>query len=144
MDGKVATFATMPLFHGWSLTELRQLAKVADKVDLAIGERLIRAGAWRAGCYVLLSGAVVTTTDEGSRLIATTGEFVGLPETLANAAARGESVALRESTVLAFTFKEFATALDDIRSLRQLALQELAVAQLAPRRPEPRAALALC
>jgi len=143
MDGKVASFATMPLFHGWSLTELRQLAKTADTVDLATGATLIRAGAWRAGCYVLLSGAVVTTTGEGARLIAATGEFVGLPEALTNAPAQGESVALRTSTVLAFTSKGFAGALEDIRSLRQLALQELAVAQLAPRRPDLRPVLAL-
>ena len=144
MDGKVAELATMPLFQGWSQTELRKLAKSADVVDVAPGTLLVHAGSWRTGCYVLLSGAVVTTDDDGSRLIAATGEFVGLVEMLTGTAARGESVALRASTVLAFTTKGFAGALEDIRSLRHLALNKLALAQLAPRRFELAPVLALC
>lgn len=137
MDGKVASLTTMRMFDGWTSTELRRLGRVADLVDVDAGETLVRTGAWHAGCYILLSGAVVTTTPDGSRLITATGEFVGLPETLAGVAAQGDSVTMRASTVLAFTAKAFCLALDEIQSLRKLALEELAVAQVAPRQASP-------
>lgn len=137
MDGKVASLAEMHVFGGWTSTELRRLARVADLVDVDAGETLVRTGARRGGCYMLLSGAVVTTTPEGSRLITVAGEFVGLPETLAGVAAQGDSVTMRTSTVLSFTTNTFFVALDEIQSLRKLALEELALAQVAPRRASP-------
>lgn len=137
MDGKVASLSAMRVFDGWTSTELRRLARVADLVAVDAGETLVRTGAWHAGCYILLSGAVVTTTPDGSRLITAAGEFVGLPETLAGVVAQGDSVTMRASTVLAFTVKAFFVALDEIQSLRKLALEELAVAQVAPRQARP-------
>ena len=134
MDGKVASLASMRLFDGWTLAELRRLARAADVVDLAPGETLVRDGAWHAGCYVLLSGAIVTTTAAGARLTCGVGEFVGLAETVADVRAQGETVALRASTVLAFSANGFAAALDEIGALRRLALTTMAVAQVAPRR----------
>jgi CRP-like cAMP-binding protein len=133
VDGKVASLTAMRVFDGWSSTELRRLARAADLVDVDAGETIVRTGAWHAGCYLHLSGAVVTTTADGSRLITAAGEFVGLPETLAGVAAQGEAVTMRASTVLAFTAQAFFLALDEISSLRKLALQELAAAQVAPR-----------
>ena len=137
MDGKVASLTAMRAFDGWTSTELRRLARAADLVDVDAGETLVRTGAWHAGCYILLTGAVVTTTPDGARLITAAGEFVGLPETLAGVAAQGDSVAMRASTVLAFTAKALFVALDEIPSLRKLALEELAVAQVAPRQARP-------
>ena len=137
MDGKVASLTAMRVFDGWTSTEVRRLARVADLVDVDAGEALVRTGAWHAGCYILLSGAVVTTTPDGSRLITAAGEFIGLPETLAAVTAQGDTVAMRSSTVLAFTAKAFFVALDEIPSLRKLAMEELAVAQVGPRRGAP-------
>jgi CRP-like cAMP-binding protein len=87
VDGKVASLASMRLFEDWTPAELRRLARAADLVDVSAGETLVRTGAWHAGCYVLVSGAVATTTPDGSRLITAAGEFVGLAETLASVAA---------------------------------------------------------
>lgn len=123
MDGKVASLASMRLFDGWTLGELRRLARVADLVDLSPGETLVRDGAWHGGCYLLLAGAVVTTTTDDTRLTCGAGEFVGLVETVADVAAQGETVALRESTVLAFSANSFVAALDEIPSLGRLALR---------------------
>lgn len=137
MDGKVASLASMRLFDGWTLTEMRRLAKAADLVDLSPGESLVRDGAWHAGCFVLLSGAVVTTTADGTRLTSGVGEFIGLAETVADVAALGETVALRTSTVLAFSANGFVAALEGIGALRRLALATMAAAQVAPRRAPP-------
>ena len=137
MDGKVASLAAMRVFDGWMSAELRRLARAADLVDVGPDEPLVRSGAWHAGCYVLLSGAVVTTTPDGSRLIATEGEFVGLPETLADVAAQGDTVSMRASRLLAFTTRGFLTAIEQIPSLRQLAMLQLAVAQVVPRQSTP-------
>ena len=137
MDGKVASLAAMRVFDGWTSVELRRLARVADLVDVGPDETLVRGGAWHAGCYVLLAGAVVTTTPDGSRLVATEGEFVGLPETLADVAAQADTVSLRASRLLAFTTRGFLTAIEQIPSLRQLAMRQLAVAQVVPRQCTP-------
>lgn len=133
MDAKVASLAAMHLFDGCTATELRRLARAADVLDLGPGETLVRDGAWRAGCHVLLTGAVVTTTPDGSRLVTTAGEFVGLPETLADVAAQGDTVSMRASRLLTFSTGAFRSALDEIPTLRKLALRQLAVAQIVPR-----------
>jgi len=104
---------------------------------MGAGETLVHDGAWHAGCYLLLTGAVVTTTGEGPRLITIAGEFVGLPETLADVAAHGDTVTMRASRLLVFSTSAFRCALDSITSLRRLALRQLAIVQVASRQPTP-------
>lgn len=143
MDGKVATLVASGAFDGWTAKELRRLARTADLVELATGETLVRAGTWRGGCHILLAGALLTTTAHGSTLTSAVGAFVGLAETLASTAARGDTVAMSPARVLTFTATTFGVALDEIPPLRRSALAELATSRVQPARPVARIAWAL-
>lgn len=123
MDG---TLARSGLLAGTTRAERRVLTRYADLVDLEPGQPLVRDGAWRAGCYLLLRGAVVTTTSDESWLTSGNDGFVGLAEALVGAPAQGETVALCSSTVLAFTAPGLAGAVDAVRPLRHAALAHLA------------------
>jgi CRP-like cAMP-binding protein len=142
VDGKITTLVATGLFDGWTARELRTLARSADLVEVSTGETLVCAGTWRTGCHILLSGAVLTTTAEGSSLTSAAGTFIGLAETLANVAARGDTVAMSPSTLLAFSPASFATALEAVQPLRRSALAELATSRVQPRRATARVAWA--
>jgi hypothetical protein len=52
---------------------------------------------------------------------------------LADVAAQGDTVSMRASRLLTFSTGAFRSALDEIPTLRKLALRQLAVAQIVPR-----------
>ena len=76
-DGKVDLLSHVPLFSGCSKKELRQIATLADEIDLRTGKVLTRQGAPGREFFVLLEGTVEVVRD--GKLIATlgAGEFFG-------------------------------------------------------------------
>ena len=70
-DAKVELLKKVPLFAGCSKTELRQLARIADEIDLREGTVLTREG--RAGheFFVLINGT--SRVDKGGRKVADLG-----------------------------------------------------------------------
>ncbi len=55
-DAKVELLKKVPLFAGCSKTELRQLARIADEIDLREGTVLTREGRTGREFFVLISG----------------------------------------------------------------------------------------
>jgi CRP-like cAMP-binding protein len=140
MDGKIVALRASGIFTGAGPQELRQVARLGDLVEVAAGETLLRAGTRHGGCYLLLSGALATSTASGTSLTSRPGLFVGVAETLARVPACGDIVALRASTVLAFTPAAFAAAVDTVPAVRSAALTQMAVRCVGP--AAPRAAVA--
>ena len=56
-DGKVDLISKVPLFSGCSKRELRDVAQIADEIDLAQGKVLCREGDVGREFFVLLEGA---------------------------------------------------------------------------------------
>lgn len=135
MDGKIAALVATGLFDGWTAADLRKLGRAADLVDVGAGDYVVRRGVRRAGGYLIVSGAILTTSHDGSWLTSARGAFIGLAESLADASAQADSVAMRPSTLLVFTPASFAAAVDAIPPLRRAAVTELATARVEPRRP---------
>jgi CRP/FNR family transcriptional regulator, cyclic AMP receptor protein len=74
---KVDLIARVPLFAGLSKRELRQIASIADEIDLPEDKVLIREGDRGREFYVLLDGEAEVTRD-GKRLATRrSGEFFG-------------------------------------------------------------------
>jgi CRP-like cAMP-binding protein len=126
MDGKVAALASVVPFVSCSPAQLRRLARTTELVDLRPRQTLSRAGTRNGGCYLLLDGALVTTTANSSWLVSTPGGFVGLAETVAGAPTIGDTVAVRPSTVVAFSPPALTSTLSWLPALHRHALGQLA------------------
>ena len=66
-DAKMKLLKSVPLFAGCSKTELRQLARIADEIDLREGTVLTREGRSGREFFVLIDGTA-EVTKEGKRI----------------------------------------------------------------------------
>ena len=66
-DAKMKLLKTVPLFAGCSKAELRQLARIADEIDLREGTVLTREGRSGREFFVLIDGTA-QVTKEGKRI----------------------------------------------------------------------------
>lgn len=134
MDGKLLTLKHSGVANGFSKAQLRALARLADLVELSPRQALTRAGTRRTGCYLLLSGCVVTETCDTVWLTSQAGTFVGLAETLAGSGASADTVALTTVRALVFTPGAIRAALRALDALCHAALTQLATESLDRRR----------
>ena len=76
-DKKVELLSRVPLFSGCSKKELRQIARIADEIDLSQGKVLTRQGAPGREFFVLLEGKVDVVRDGKKISELGAGEFFG-------------------------------------------------------------------
>ena len=76
-DGKVDLLSQVPLFAGCSKKELRQIATLADEIDLRAGKVLTRQGAPGREFFVLLEGTVEVVRDGKQITTLGAGDFFG-------------------------------------------------------------------
>jgi CRP-like cAMP-binding protein len=74
---KVDAIARVPLFAGLSKSELRQVALLADEIDLPADKLLIREGEPGREFFVLLEGEAEVTRKGRKLAIRRSGEFFG-------------------------------------------------------------------
>jgi len=70
-DAKVELLKKVPLFAGCSKAELRQLARIADEIDLREGTVLTREGRTGHEFFVVIDGT--SRVDKGGRKVAELG-----------------------------------------------------------------------
>ena len=77
MDAKTKIISRLPLFEGCSRRELRQVASLADELDVPTGTRLTAEGASAREFVVLVEGVADVTCD--GELVNTLGpgDFLG-------------------------------------------------------------------
>jgi CRP/FNR family transcriptional regulator, cyclic AMP receptor protein len=76
-DRRVETLSAVPLFSACSKKELRQIAKVADEIDLREGKVLTRQGGPSGEFFVLLEGTVDVERDGETINSLGPGDFFG-------------------------------------------------------------------
>jgi CRP-like cAMP-binding protein len=74
---KVDLIAGVPLFAGLSKSEIRQVASIADEIDLRVDKVLIREGERGREFFVLLEGEVDVTRKGRKLATRRAGEFFG-------------------------------------------------------------------
>ena len=76
-DAKVEMISRVPLFAGCSKRELREIAHIADEIDLPAGKVLCRQGAPGREFFVLLEGTADVSRDGQSIDTLENGDFFG-------------------------------------------------------------------
>jgi len=76
-SGKAALLKKIQLFEGLSDRQLRQIARLADEVDVPAGKTLMRAGDTGREMFVIVDGQVVVRTARGRGTKLGKGSFFG-------------------------------------------------------------------
>jgi CRP/FNR family cyclic AMP-dependent transcriptional regulator len=116
-DKKVELLSTVPLFSGCSKKELRQIASIADEIDLHSGKVLTRQGAPGREFFVLLDGTVDVVRDGKQVNTLGAGEFFGELALVSNIPRTATVTATSEIRALVVVDRDFRRLLKDDTSI---------------------------
>jgi voltage-gated potassium channel len=116
-DAKVELLGSVPLFAGCSKAELRQLARVADELDLREGTVLMREGRVGHEFFVLVDGSV--RVSKGNRKLADLGpgSWVGEIALLTKAPRMASATATSAVRALVIVDRDFRKVIGDMPSI---------------------------
>jgi CRP-like cAMP-binding protein len=77
MTTKIALLQEVPLFAGLSRTELRQVASLADELDVPAGTALTLQGESGREFFVLVEGVATVEADGATVATLVRGDFIG-------------------------------------------------------------------
>lgn len=117
-DPKTALIRRLSLFEACTAAEVREIAAIADEIQLRAGVRLITEGERGQEFVVILSGSADVFKQDD--LVATLGpdSFVGEISLLTGEARTATVVARTDVRLLVITAHRFATLLDRMPGLR--------------------------
>ena len=124
-DAKINLLKRVPLFSGCSKDELRQLASVADELDLRDGSTLTREGQSGREFFVLIEGTVEVTQDGEKVAELAGGDWLGEIALLTNAARTATVTAISPVRVLVVTDRAFRQVLETTPSIAVKMLERL-------------------
>ena len=106
-NAKIELLKKVPLFAGCSKAELRELALVADEIDLRVGRTLVREGRPGREFFVLIEGTVRVTRNGRKLAELGPGDWFGEIALLTNAARTATVTATTPIRVLVITDRAF-------------------------------------
>ena len=116
-DAKVELLKKVPLFAGCSKTELRQLARIADEIDLREGTVLTREGRSGREFFVLIDGTA-QVTKEGKRIVDVgSGDWFGEIALLTDQPRTATVTATSPVDVLVITDRRFREVVETMPSI---------------------------
>jgi CRP-like cAMP-binding protein len=125
-DAKIEALRSVRLFGDLRQRDLEQVARLADEVDVPVGEVLMREGESGSQMFVIATGEVVV--QRGGRQIAVLGPGSQLGEMAL--VAEGPRMATATVTKAAHLFvlahREFHSLMEDVPSVRDCVLNEVA------------------
>lgn len=116
-DAKMDLLKSIPLFAGCSKAELRQLASVADELDLRKGTVLIREGRIGHEFFVLVEGTVQVVKDGRKLADLGPGSWVGEIALLTKAPRMATATATSAVTALVIVDRDFRKVIVDMPSI---------------------------
>lgn len=125
-DAKADLLKTVPLFAGCSKKELRELAAIADEIDLREGTVLTREGRSAQEFFVLVDGTV--RVSKGSRKLADLGpgDWLGEIALLTKAPRTATATATSAVRALVIVDRDFRRVLTAIPSIATKMLSSVA------------------
>ena len=123
-DAKIKLLKTVPLFAGCSKTELRELAMIADEIDLRDGHVLTREGRPGREFFVLIDGTAQVTRKDEKIADLGSGDWFGEIALITDAPRTATVTATSPVDVLVITDRSFHRVVETMPSI---ALKVLAV-----------------
>ena len=116
-DAKIELLKSVPLFAGCSKSELRELAKSADELDIREGTVLTREGRPGREFFVLIDGTARVT--KGGRKVADlkAGDWFGEIALLTDSPRTASVTATSASDVLVITDRRFRSVVETMPSI---------------------------
>ena len=128
---KVELIKRVPLFAHCSKRELREVAQLADEIDLREGKEMTRQGSRGREFFVLLEGTA-NVTKNGRRINTLgTGDFFGEIALVSDTPRTATVTAMSPVRALVVTDRSFRRLLDEQPEIQRKVLVELAE-RLAP------------
>ena len=116
-DAKIELLKRVPLFTGCSKTELREIARTADEVDLREGTVLTREGRPGREFFVLVTGTA-RVTKKGKKIAELTGgDWFGEIALLTNSPRTATVTATSPVDVLVITDRRFRSLVETMPSI---------------------------
>jgi len=116
-DAKTELLKHVPLFAGCSKTELRQLARVADEVQIRQGTVLTREGRTGREFFVIVDGTVRVTKDGRKLADLEAGSWFGEIALLTKAPRTATATATSAVRSLVISDRDFRKAVEDMPSI---------------------------
>ena len=125
-DAKVEALRAVPLFRELSHSDLEQVARLADEVDLPAGHVLMREGESGSQMFIIASGEA--KVERGGREVAREGPgaFLGEMAIVAEGPRTAKATLTEPSHLFVLAHREFHSLLDDVPAVRKCVLDEVA------------------
>jgi CRP/FNR family transcriptional regulator, cyclic AMP receptor protein len=116
-DAKVELLKKVPLFVGCSKTELRQLARIADEIDLREGTVLTREGRSGREFFVLIAGTARVAKKDKKIADLGPGDWFGEIALVTDSPRTATVTATSAVDVLVITDRSFRTVVETMPSI---------------------------
>jgi CRP/FNR family transcriptional regulator, cyclic AMP receptor protein len=116
-DAKIELLKTVPLFAGCTKAELRQLASIADEIDLREGTVLTREGRIGHEFFVLIDGTVRISKSKQRLADLEGGAWLGEIALLTKAPRTATATATSQVRTLVIVDRDFRRVLSDMPSI---------------------------
>jgi len=116
-DAKVELLKKVPLFAGCSKSELRELAKTADELDIREGTVLTREGRTGKEFFVLVDGTAQVTKGDKKVAELKAGDWFGEIALLTDSPRTATVTATSPVDVLVITDRRFRTVVETMPSI---------------------------
>jgi CRP/FNR family transcriptional regulator, cyclic AMP receptor protein len=116
-DAKIELLKRVPLFAGCSKTELRELAKTADELDIREGTVLTREGRTAKEFFVLIEGTAQVTKAGNTIAELKAGDWFGEIALITDSPRTATVTATSPIDVLVITDRRFRTVVETMPSI---------------------------
>jgi CRP/FNR family transcriptional regulator, cyclic AMP receptor protein len=116
-DAKIELLKRVPLFAGCSKSELRELAKSADELDIREGTVLTREGRPAREFFVLIDGTARVTKDGKTIADLGAGDWFGEIALITNSPRTATVTATSPGDVLVITDRRFHSVVETMPSI---------------------------
>jgi CRP/FNR family transcriptional regulator, cyclic AMP receptor protein len=116
-DAKIELLKRVPLFAGCSKSELRELAKSADELDIREGTVLTREGRPAREFFVLVDGTAQVTRDGKKIADLGGGDWFGEIALITNSPRTATVTATSQGDVLVITDRRFHSVVETMPSI---------------------------
>ena len=130
-DQKTELIRKVPLFARCSRAELKEIAKLADEIDLAEGKEMTREGAPGREFFVLLEGTADVEKDSRKVNTLGPGDFFGEIALVSHEPRTATVIASSPIRALVITDRSFRRLLDDAPRVKTRVMEAMAE-RLAP------------